>query len=229
MISIKYVGLQYTMFFEPINDIREHSSIFEKKLKEHFSSGFNILPNVENVPLEIPRMIGSNNEQKLVLSISSNSAIVQKRAEIDDIDGEINKVRNIIEILDGVIKSIGGKHLFSGLVIQGNLIIEQDAVEYLKEKFLNIETNDKLFDLLAKITFVEDEKYYVNISLNNIRNIELTENKLGIELDINDRYRYNFKKADYPYSDNNVIDKIYSILDNVLKEKLDKLLDEGTY
>ena len=84
----------------------------------------------------------------------------------------------------------------------------------------------EIFDLETKITFKISDKYYVNITLGNLRKNE-NESLLVIELDINDRYRYNFKRKESPYSEKNSMNNINSILSDILTEKIYNFLENG--
>ena len=72
MENIKWTDMQYNVMFEPVSNIRDKASDFEKCLESDFPNKFNILPNMPNVPYSAPRML-ANNMHGLSLNISAES------------------------------------------------------------------------------------------------------------------------------------------------------------
>ncbi len=98
------------------------------------------------------------------------------------------------------------KYKYIGIVT--NLIWDEIMEDGNKTLFRNLFGNlpaDNLDDLLVKYTYVEDDKYYINITLQSIKVYDssnsneagnytddrLKGHTIGIILDVNDRYSFN--------------------------------------
>ena len=132
------------------------------------------------------------------------------------------------------------EYLFSGLTI--NIVIDDildNPIDIISKNFYQVESDKKPFDINNKVTYVFDEKYYINIQCSNIRSYESissiginpfanakeTSHLIGLTLDINDRYAFNYKEGYLSKSEEveHIIDLSYSIL----SEKIDLYIKEG--
>ena len=68
--------------------------------------------------------------------------------------------------------------------------VKKDIISCLYKKEL---LDEDIFDILSKLTYIKDGTYYVNVTVNNIRDNNLIE-ALGVQLDINSRYNFNYNK-----------------------------------
>lgn len=227
MGNIKWADMQYNVVYEPIADIRDYSVEFEKSLEIDFPEKFNILPNLQNAPYSMPRMMASN-QNGLSINISLESIALTKTMLEENDEVNINVFVDKAILIDKVLKKIGAKECFSGLILRGFLDIGNNPVQYIQDKFFKANFSDNIFDIQTKATFEINEKYYLNITLGNMRKNEKVS-FLAIELDINDRYRYNFKREKYPYSEENSIINIKKILDIFLKNQLQKIIEKGDF
>ena len=226
MNKIIWTDIQYNAIFEPVLNIREKAVDFETCMDEDFPNKFNILPNIPNAPYSVPRMM-ANNIDGLSLNISADSITLTKSIS----NNHTIKIEEFVKkakILNDTLRKIQDKELFIGFILRGNLNLDKNPVEYIKKKILNINSKQEIFDLQTKFTFRVHDKYYVNITLGNMRKDE-NDSLLAIEIDMNDRYRYNFKKVDYPYSDKEAMTKIERILNDIINKKINSFVEKGEF
>lgn len=230
MEQLQCLNFQFNIFFEPVRDIREKASTIENYLKDEIPNGFNILPNMgDNVPLEIPRMVGNDSTGKYGVVISCVHAnIIQTKFENSDVMENFREFQKVLEKLYISICNIMDKPSikFCGITMilsRSNV----DGVNFIREKFINSNLNMNLFDIYTKFTYLEDEKYYVNIALSNLRNKSLEDGGMGLQIDVNDRYRYNISKDTKNNidekaccSEDNVIEKLSIICEDVIKNRI---------
>lgn len=227
MEKFKWADMQYNVVFEPLVNIRDTSADFEKCLEDDFPEKFNILPDLQNAPYSMPRMM-ARNKNGLSVNISAESISLTKTMINENDEVEIDSFIEKALLIDNTLKKINAKELFSGLILRGFLEMGENPVQYIKNNFLKIKSTDNIFDIQTKITLKIKEKYYINVTLGNMRKNE-KELFLAIELDINDRYRYNFKKNEYPYSDKDAIDNIKYLLEDILQNKLEDFIEKGDF
>ncbi len=119
--------------------------------------------------------------------------------------------------------------------------IQKDGNKKLFQNLFGREPASNLDDLMVKYTYVEQEKYYVNITLQSVRifgntddsssgnftDDNLTAHTVSILLDVNDRYSYNQQKGYYSAKQNfhGLIDLTTEIINNKLK----KSIESGVY
>lgn len=226
-MNIKWTDIQYNILFKPMINIRDNASKFEQYLENDFPDKFNILPNLQNAPNSMPRMMANNSDGLSITISAENISLTQNIiSENDTIDIESFVQKNLL--IDSILKELEAKILFSGIILRGLVRVKENPVEYIKNKFLKVAPSSEIFDVQTKITFKLKEKYYVNLTLGNMRKNE-EESYLAIELDINDRYRYNFRNKQSPYSEEEAIKNIKEILDNILKKHLEKFIEKGEF
>lgn len=240
---MKILSTQFNVFYPSIQGIRKYFLDIEEKLKDYFQVPFNLIPVPDDAPVEIPRIIATSKHGHSQLSISLNNAGLTTQynenfesnwaACRDYLEGKINKYISVLSQL------CEDRFLYSGLIIQLELPLQNDPVKLLVDKFIKIQTNQKLFDVETKLTFVLDETFYLNITLSNFRNYEgvgipelpipayLKFNSSGVRvlLDINDKYGFNFVK-DY-VSSNEKQRYLFDLATKVLEEKLGEIIERG--
>lgn len=226
MENIKWTDIQYNVMFEAIPNIRDKAAEFEQCLEKDFPDRFNILQNMPNLPNSVPRMMASN-INGLSINISAESISLTKNAIKDD-DIEIAVFTNKAISLDALLQKIECKELFSGIILRGYIDLEEDPVIYIRKNFLKIEPKKAIYDIQTKFTFEINDKYYLNITLANFRKRQ-DKSFLAIEIDVNDRYRFNLKKEDYPYSDKEVMKNIKNLLEVILNAKIMRFIETGEF
>lgn len=232
--NLKCAGLQFSMFFDPNPDIRMRSNELEKVLKPIFSDGLITLPNPgPTAPNEIPRILGNSNDGVYQLLISNVNASFSKvkfvsEESIENIFADFRyKLDSIYEAIIDVLPV--DRFIYCGITVFLNVPDVKDANEFMLERFINKEPLDKIskdstiYDIGTKYTFTQNKKYYINLSFNSVKNID-DKTDLTIQLDINDRYRYNFNKDKDNYSEKNIKDVLYDICKKKVSEDIVTLL-----
>lgn len=113
----------------------------------------------------------------------------------------------------------------------------------MSEVLLNSENIHNLFDINLKYTFVENEKMFVNIMLQNARMFDAINEvsgesgvlahanqvaeSIGVHIDINDRYSFNYK--DNYKSNSGVLQELIDCMGNIIDNKLVSLIEKGVY
>lgn len=219
--------------YNRIDGIKKVFLDHESALKSSFNEA-TILPIPDDAPIEIPRIIVKTKHEHTQLNIAPESASMITQFT----DGYVNdwelckkyieeKSKDLFNLFD---KITSDNIQYIGVVT--NLIWSTDG--YNNEKLYNNLFGkvcpNNLDDLLVKYTFINDSKYYVNITIQSVR----TENSfmpddnqrsIAVTLDINDRFQYNINK-NYK-SDRNKLENILGLTDDIIANKLKILIEEG--
>ena len=224
---IKLDSMIASLCFAQIPNMRKNSFSIEEKMGKYYPSGsFTILAVNDNTPPEIPRMIGVSEKHHSQLQISAN--LVNLLVNFDDkytcdFASCYQYVLERIECAEQCIRELTDELFYVGIAAQ-YVSEKEDPKKVLKENLFKIDTDEEVFDLLGKITIKKDDMYYVNLTLNNFRTNEQSE-LLGVNIDINDRYQYNFKKGSL--SQPGTISKITDMHLSFANNNLHKLIEEG--
>lgn len=208
----------FSLFYPPRNQVREHLFELEKHFDD-FQKPFTLVPLPADVPLEIPRIIAITKFGHSQLTFCGNS--MQLNTKFDDIysndvekcvDYIREKCRTIVAALP--ILNEGGDNntsfYYSGITMMISFD-ETDGItnptEYISRKFLNFKTSTKTDEVQFRIALVENEKYYLNIMLQNnhefngfpdergsLTGLNVSKENLQVILDVNDRYAFDHVK-----------------------------------
>jgi len=236
----------FSILYPRINNLRRKFVEHEDKLSEYFLP-YNILPIPDDAPEEIPRIIMATKNGHSNLQISLNAMMLN--TNYDNVfqnnwdaclDYLKKRVNNIYEILQDTLKQ--DKFLFTGLTTQMIFDnINENPIKLINDRLLNIKVSKEPFDLNCKLTFVYEENYYINITFMNMRFYEGTvalgndslaklkekAHNLGIILDVNDRYGFNYKEG---YTSNySKVENVFEITTDIIKNKIDKFIKEGVF
>lgn len=233
------------IMFPRSENIKKQYIINEDILKEKFNEA-NILPIPDEAPVEIPRIIVKTKGEHSQLSIAPEAANFQTvytdehTRDWGICEEYINsRIEDVFCLTD---KFTSKKYKYIGIV--ANLIWDDVQENGNKELFYNLfgkVPGNNLDDLVVKYTYVENEKYYVNITLQSVRmynasDVEtsgnyvddnLTAHTISVTLDINDRYSFN-KQRGYNSSKES-FDELMSLTTRVINDKLKDLVEKGAY
>lgn len=242
---MKIVDTQFNVFYPKIPEIRKQMFILEEKLNKQFKTPFNLVPVPDDAPVEIPRIVAMSMHGHSQLHFSLNNAGLTTSYD-QEYNSDWGKCRNYIEKKSenyiSVIEELSNnRFLFSGLVVRVEIPTKIEPLELLKEKFFKLGSSTNPFDIEFKITFVKDETYYINMTFSNFRFFEgastvelsspaylnLREKGIGVILDINDRFGFNYNKG---YSSNRDKQKVLlELATTVLEDKLEEILEKGEF
>lgn len=128
-------------------------------------------------------------------------------------------------VVNEITKTISeGRMFFNGIVSQfvDDKVsdVKKDIISCLYKKEL---LDEDIFDILSKLTYIKDGTYYVNVTVNNIRDNNLIE-ALGVQLDINSRYNFNYNK-EKKYIDEQVLNNLQDLYENIVMNHLKEIIE----
>ena len=237
----KIINTQVNVFFPKVVNQREKFLSNEKILNDYFLNA-TVISIPEQIQEEIPRIITQTKGGHSTLSLSLNRATFStnyngKYCEEWDLCKEyiskrIEKINELVDILTDKRK------YFVGLTVAIEYSdLRETGLDMMKKSFFgNNKTLERLYNSRCDFVFVEDEKYYLNIimqngrkSINqygNIINGELS-NSIIVNIDMNDRYARN---EDLTYnSDIKNIDDILLYVGNFINSKLENIVQNGKF
>lgn len=213
-------GLQFNMSFAPISDIRERVFKREDEFRRYFRNGFSVAALPPNAPAEIPLFFAVDEAKKLTCTISGRNIHLAQRQEGKfslDIDSFVDLSIQICKVFREIVSL--QKIEFSG--ITGTVWLNVgDGTAFLKNNFLGVKSME-VFDAAVRMTQVVNDIYYVNFSCNNLRASRENNEIVSFELDVNDRYRYNFGSS----SEEQDFEKTIKDLKLLLLKEYEKLDD----
>lgn len=228
--------------FSPIDGIKKLFMNNDDIVKECYNEPA-LLPIPDNAPNEVPRIVlqSVGGHSQMVLTKEVLSVVTNYDDNFNRIwDKCKNNLMDKINIAYSLLEGMGVHHNnFMGLVT--TIIwdeITNNGSEYIYSNLLKIKSNKNIFDASCKVTYVVDDTYYVNISIENIRlyqtNSNVTNqpgllknqkaNSIGITIDVNDRYAFN-NNENY-ISEKNVKNRVIEITEQVINN-IESLIKEG--
>ena len=231
--------------FPRVDNIKKSYILNEEILKQNFNEA-NILPIPDDAPSEIPRIMIKTKGEHSQLSIAPgglNFETVYTHEYVKNwslCEEYLNtRVNDIYTLTD---KITGGKHNYIGIVT--NLIwddIEDNGNKILFENLFGKKASKNLDDIVVRYTYVENNRYYVNISLQSVRlygdssaeeagsfaEENLKAHTVSITLDVNDRYSFNMEK-EY-VSTKETFKDIMGLTTDIISNKLKELVEKGEY
>lgn len=235
----------YSVIYSKANDIRRKIFTLEERLDDIFAKPFALMPIPDEAPEEIPRIQANSKLGHSNLAISLNSA--QFSINFDeqfnrDKDKCLNYIKErIFKIYNALSSEIIDECLFSGLTL--NILFDEldgeDPINLISKNLYNVKSNLSPFDINSKVTYTILDKYYINVTCFNVRNytgdfstqigplsnMRLDSHIIGITLDINDRYAFNYNNLYRSKEDE--INKIIEISDSILGNNLEQYIKEG--
>lgn len=137
-----------------------------------------------------------------------------------------NYVSERLQNVYNCLGEIGLNAVYAGLITNVEYKGVSSPKKHLLDKIFKVTFKEDVHDVSSKFTFVRDERYYINVTLSNLRTTSNNE-VLGINLDINDRYRYNYKIKEYGNSDKEDMCKIFQLHKEFFNQNVDGLVRKG--
>ena len=232
-----------TFIFEMLPDIASRAKIVSDAFASEFPN-ISTLNTPSDAPVESPRFVLFSHHKFSTIVITSNMVQLSTRFDNDFsedwtghckpyLEKKVNFIFNFFDLL-----TINPK--YSGLTVNSLLTVDNSSVErienlFLKRKFIS---NLNLYDVLIKQSFDFEEKYFINLQLQNqryqqnqitnLQNLQIfpeMNDKIGVTLDINDRKIANHSGR--YFSTKESFGKILAVADNVLNSGLDNLVNKG--
>lgn len=236
MDSFKIEAIQFNMFYDFVPNMRENAAEIEKEMKLFFPLGCNVVQDLgPNAPVEMPCIFGGNQDLKYNMAISKiNGTFSWQKNDKDEQPVDIFKEfeTGVTKFYNTVLDKVPGKKTtFCGITVQVEYPCKSSAVKRIEEVFLKVSLDQKIHDAAVKLTFLQDNEYYINVSISNKRDIKDLNKDIAIvvQIDINDRHRYNLANGMNSYSKNDVLKSLLNICNDVINKRLEKLLTNGEY
>lgn len=196
---------------------------------------------------EVPRIIAQtkNGHSVLNIALSVSSFITNYNGEFVS---DWNKCKeylaqrcsDIYQIIDNMTEN---NNTFVGLITNVEIDdLDGTGLEILKKSLFGEETEKmgELYDLSCKLTYVYKNRYYINITLQNLREFSVQQysngrtcitgerkHTISASIDINDRYAAN-NDVNYK-SKKEAFDEILQITSNIIDNKLENLVRKGEF
>lgn len=241
-----FQGTSVSVAYNRIEQIKKVYYTNVDILKEYFNEA-TVLPVPEDAPDEIPRIIVKTLHEHAQLNISPVAATFEVHYnEGFEKDWEScekyirERMNKVFEFLN-----LFTYNQYSYVGVVSSVLYDEvssNGTRKLADKLLNAANIKNIYDLNIKYTFVESEKYFVNILLQNARLLKsgLEINKagslsiknqiaetIGAIIDINDRYGFN--NVEGYCSNDAVIDDLLSSMRCIVENKLATLIEKGEY
>lgn len=198
------------LVYPRIMEYRKKFANSEDILQQYFMPS-TILPIPEQVQDEVPRIIAQtkNGHSVLNIALSVSSFITNYNGEFVS---DWNKCKeyltqrcsDIYQIIDNMTEN---NNTFVGLITNVEIDdLDGTGLEILKKSLFGEKTEKmgELYDLSCKLTYVYKNRYYINITLQNLREFSVQQYSNGrtcitgerkhavsASIDINDRYAAN--------------------------------------
>lgn len=231
--------------FTRTENIKKKYIMHEEILNDKFNEA-SILPIPDDAPAEIPRIIIKSKGEHSQINIAPEAVNLQT-VYSDDYLSNWNLCENYtrsraVDLLKFTDTITEGRYDYIGVVV--DLVLDEYKNEGNKVLYKNLfgkQPNDTLEDLVVKYTFVEDEKYYVNLTLQSVKifedsvkneagnfsNKNLKTHTIVVTIDINDRYSYNTLVGYNSAKDK--FEEIMTLMNKVINERLHSLVEQGEY
>lgn len=239
---MKIVNSSLNIFFPQIIDIRRQLFTFEDAF-DSFQKPFTLTPLPENAPPEIPRICAISKHQHSQLNITTQN--IQMSTNYDDnfaysVDKCFEYICNKIQQIEkGINNTIGNEVFFSGLTIQVVIEEKEAPAHHIADVFSKVKSNLPLMDVSSRLTFTLNDKYYINITIENVRNYSGIQKGLSlsglkqeseaimITVDLNDRYAFNLDENYRSSTDEMQV--ITAITKEIITDKLVDLVEQGDF
>ena len=226
---LKQVYSQYVINFEKKDDLVDYISLFKSELEPFFNkNAYTIigLPDSVQVPPELLRIqaISSNGHASLEVSLMQIRLNIRFDENYwNDFPKCYQYMKQRIIVLDSLAKKLtNGKIFFNGIVTHFiDDDIENPTSHILNHLYRPGVNQNKVFDVLSKLTYVKDDLYYINAMVNNERK-DARHASLGIQLDINSRYFSNYN-TDNKYANDSIIRGTIELYNEVVTDHLEEI------
>ena len=235
----------FNLVYPRIMEYRKKFANSEEILQQYFLPA-TILPIPESVQDEVPRIIvqTKNGHSMLNIGLSVSSFITDYTGEfLFDWDKCKAYLAQRCSDIYKIINCMTDNNIFVGMITNVEIDdLDETGLEILKNSLFGKETKkmDNLYDLSYKLTYVYKKQYYINITLQNSRELSVQQYGNGrtcitgerkhtvlASIDINDRYAV-ANNVDYQ-SGKEAFDEILRITSNIIDNKLENLVRKGEF
>ena len=218
---------------DKLDDLQQELEPFKKTVQK--------LKLGPDAPSEIPRFVATSNYGHSTIIVNNQSVQITTAYDGDygmdfsKVYSYINsKLTDVINIVNRVLKV---KTTYTGLSVNIETDIS-DPAKFISDKFLKLKSNKKAYDNSVKLVYIVDNSLYINFdfatlnsvkkqtqAINKLSNADIIDQKLGIVVDINDRYAFN-QNSDF-FTDEKSAHKIIKLSENIINKSVMELLEKG--
>lgn len=226
---VSLTGIQGNIIYTDIDIDKEKRRKFEDILQDKYGElAITQFGMPSSAPPEIPRILITS--QKYNFQIQVSKVMLQINVSLNEIIGEMTE-KHLEDTIDGMKTLLGIYHDFSNEILYVGVMTNyvrniDDGVQYILSKCFNVkqlQNQDEIFDIMGRVTYVEDKLYYKNVTIGNVRDQYNKKDMIGISYDVNDRYRYNYKTKSM-MSPADTLSKILEIHKKFIADDFGKLL-----
>lgn len=239
-------GTSITVTYKKIEGIKKVYYSNEEILKCFFNEA-TVLPVPDDAPVEIPRIIIKTLNEHAQLNISPVATTLEVHYDAGFERNWDACAKYLVERMSKVFEFLNiltnNTYEYVGLV--SNILYDevgQNGTKKIVNSLLNSDKINNIYDINIKYTFVEKEKIFVNIMLQNARLFrkgadvneagslgvsEQVAESIGAVVDINDRYGFNTNE-NYK-SNSNMLSELIRSMGIIINGKLEALIEKGEY
>lgn len=161
----------FSLIFQPIPEIRRSVFDIEDRL-DGYVKPFQVYPIPDEAPFELPRISTTTESGHSTLTIAAQNAQVQTIFDDNyssDFGKSLNYSKEKAVNLQGAFSNMSGFAIeYAGLSAQ--LVVPSDEfgahpVDFIKDKYLTVDSNLALSDAAAKLVYNVEEDYYLNLEV----------------------------------------------------------------
>ena len=229
---LKQMNAQYIVSFEPKGAIKDKQQLIQEMLSSYFPpASYSVigLPVNATVPPEIPRMLAVSPFGHSTLQISESELRMQT-----NFDAQFNEdhvkcweyFKERVDQLNELARCISGHRLlFAGIVAQFFDEDVENPSAFVRDKYFTNALEPDVFDISARVTYVREERYYLNLIIDNLRDDEdPNKEALGVKVDINSRYAV--KPRTLRYMDDELLAGVQTLYMSFVKKELTKVIEK---
>ncbi len=239
----------FSLVFQPIPDIRRSAFDIEERL-DGYLKPFQVYAIPADAPFELPRIASTTESGHSTLTIAAQSAQVQSNFD-DNYSKDFEKSltyskKKAYELFNTLTDMHGVVVNYVGLSVQ--LIASADdfgrqPVEFIKDTYLNVESNLALSDASAKLVYEVDEDYYLNIEVKKVvladpisisigpNGVDITskvtphDDQLSVIIDFNNRLAFNCGR--HPTCSLDTIETLYRRVSAFAERGIENFLEKS--
>lgn len=232
------------LIYPQLTDYRKKFVDFEGQLRDQFMPAA-ILPVPDEADPSIPRINVQSLHGHSVLNIALNASSLVTNYDNEYVNDWFlcadylkERCKKVFQIINDLTNN---NIFYTGLIINLEYDdINGDSLQLMKNSFLKNKGSNlgNLNDFGCKFTYVKDDTYFINITLNHVVNYQVKNcnngkqvikdeenNFIGVTLDINDRFSAN--KIEEYRSDEKSFGKLLDISTEVINHRLNHFIEEG--
>ena len=168
---MRIANCTFSLIFQPIPEIRRSVFDIEDRL-DGYVKPFQVYPIPDEAPFELPRISATTESGHSTLTIAAQNAQVQTVFD-ESFSGDFGKSlsyskEKAVTLREALSNMNGFAIDYAGLSAQ--LVVSADEfgvhpVEFIRDKYLTVNSNLTLSDAAAKLVYSVEDDYYLNLEV----------------------------------------------------------------